>query len=427
MTQNYNTSNKLLKRALNVIPMGAQTFSKSHILYPKDTSPLFLTRGKGSIVWDVDGNQYIDCVNGLLANLLGYCDPYVNDAISKQLKKGISFSLATELEVELAEKLCSIIPSAQKVQFAKNGTDVTSAAIRVARAYTKREKIITCGYHGWQDWYVGKTSRNKGVPKAVSSLTSIIPYNDLSFTEKLLKTEKYAAIIIEPCNIEEPDGSYLQELKSLCEKYGSLLIFDEIITGFRFSLGGAQELFGVTPHLSCFGKGMGNGMPISALVGQDFVMKEVKEIFFSGTFGGETLSLAAALAVISKIEKENVVDFLWSFGKDLSNKIQAILQKYNFEEQIKLLGMPPWKIIQFVEHPNASKEQIKALFTYEMIQKGILMNGSFNLCYAHCEIDKQKILKAFDETIKLLSEVVLKKEVEKVLSIPLIEPVFKVR
>src|SRR5262249_3375912 len=162
-------------------------------------------------------------------------------AIQSQLQKGITLSLATKLEVELAEKLCSIIPSAEKVRFGKNGTDVTSAAIRLARAYTGREKIIVCGYHGWQDWYIGSTSRNKGVPKAVCDLTISVPYNNLERIEELLSTKEYAAIIMEPCNSQAPLPGYLQGIKDACEQQGSLLVFDEIITGFRFALGGAQE------------------------------------------------------------------------------------------------------------------------------------------------------------------------------------------
>lgn len=425
--ENFAKSNALLKRSLKTIPLGAQTFSKSYIQYPEHNAPLFLTHGLGGHVWDVDGNEFIDLVSGLLPIVLGYNDPDVNQAIEKQLTKGISFSLSTELEVQLSERLCHIIPSAEKVRFAKNGTDVTSAAIRLSRAYTGRDKVIVCGYHGWQDWYIGSTSRNKGVPKAVSDLTVAVPYNDLEQVEVLLKTEAIACMIMEPCNITEPHKDYLSQLKALCEQYGTLLVFDEIITGFRYALGGAQDFFGVTPHLSCFGKGMGNGMPISAIVGQDAVMKEMEEIFFSGTFGGETLSLAAALATIEKIEQKKVISSIWSYGDELSNSMSGLISKHGLSNLIQLCGYAPWKILQFSNHAHATSRDLSTLFIQEMIGKGILINSSCNINYAHNEQDKTRILAAFDHAVGLIATGLESGNLNTCLKCPSIRPLFKVR
>ncbi|AIK96935.1 aminotransferase class III [Candidatus Paracaedibacter acanthamoebae] len=420
-------SQELLQRALKTIPLGSQTFSKAYIQYPEKTSPLFLTHGQGSRVWDVDGNEYIDLVSGLLPNVLGYNDPDVNFAIQHQLQKGISFSLSTELEIQLAEKLCSIIPSAEKIRFGKNGTDVTSAAIRLARAYTGRDKIATCGYHGWQDWYIGSTTRNKGVPKAVCGLTSPVPYNDLNQLETLLKTKEYAAVIMEPCNTTMPAAGYLQGVKDLCETHGSVFILDEIITGFRFALGGAQQYFGVTPHLSCFGKAMGNGMPISAIVGCTDIMKEMEEIFFSGTFGGEALSIAAAIATIDKIEKEDVTDQLWSFGKELATQIQTIINDHDLNDVIGILGLDPWRILSYKDIDSYTSFDIKTLFIQEMTKRGILINGSFNINFAHTILDQDKIVAAFKQTAEILSRAVHKNEMSNLLVNPTIKPLFKVR
>lgn len=425
--EEFKNSHKLLKRALKVIPLGSQTFSKSYIQYPKNTSPLFLTHGYGSHVWDVDGNEYVDLVSALLPNILGYTDPEVNFSIQSQLQKGITLSLATELEIELAEKLCSIIPSAEKVRFAKNGTDVTSAAVRLARAYTDREKIIVCGYHGWQDWYIGSTTRNKGVPKEICNLTTSVPYNDLEIIEKLLSTKEYAAIIMEPSNSQEPLPGYLQGIKDACEKHGALFIFDEIITGFRLALGGAQEYYGVTPHLSCFGKAMGNGMPISAIVGRSDIMNEMEEIFFSGTFGGEALSLAAALATIKKIEQENVIDHLWSFGDYLSNEVSSLIEKHDLTSVVKLCGSAPWKIVQFFDHPKASISEIRTYYLQEMIKRGILVLGTHNMTYSHQKEDTSRIIKAYRETLELLSGHLAKASLSGALESPVIQPLFKVR
>lgn len=425
--KDFKNSKLLLEKALKTIPLGSQTFSKSYIQFPENNAPHFLTHGQGSHVWDVDGNEYIDLVSALLPVVLGYNDVDVNYAIQSQLQKGISFSLSTDLEIQLAEKLCTIIPSAEKVRFAKNGTDVTSAAIRLARAYTGRDKVMVCGYHGWQDWSIGTTTRNKGVPKAVSDLSIAVPYNDLSYIETLLKTETFAGIIMEPCNAVEPAEGYLQGVKNLCEQYGSLLIFDEVITGFRFSLGGAQTHFGVTPHLSSFGKAMGNGMPISAIVGQNHIMKEMEEIFFSGTFGGEALSLAAALATIDKLEKTKAIDHLWSYGKNLGETVNTLILKHDLDKAIKLSGYAPWKIFQFLDHPKASAFEIKTLFIQEMIKRGILISSSFNINFSHGELEKYKIKEAIEEVFCLIASSLQSDNFLLSLHSPVIKPLFKVR
>ncbi|MBW1735929.1 MAG: aminotransferase class III-fold pyridoxal phosphate-dependent enzyme, partial [Deltaproteobacteria bacterium] len=253
----YRKSKEFLTRAEKVIPLASQTFSKSHIQYP-EASPYFLVRGKGSRVWDVDGNEYIDFVNGLLPVILGYCDPDVDKAVMEQMKKGVTFSLASPLECELAEMLVDLIPCAEMVRFGKSGSDATAGAVRVARAYTGRERVAVCGYHGWQDWYIGSTVRNKGVPECVRRLTHSFTYNDLSSLERLFDQYpgEIAVVILEPMNVEDPAPRFLEGVKEVTHKHGAILVFDEIITGFRYALGGAQELFGVVPDLAAVGKSM---------------------------------------------------------------------------------------------------------------------------------------------------------------------------
>ncbi len=425
--ENFSTSQDLLKRAKKVIPLGSQTFSKSYIQYPENTSPLFLTHGNGYRTWDVDGNEYIDLVNALMPNILGYSDPDVNYAIQSQLQKGIILSLATELEIQLAEKLCSIIPCAEKVRFAKNGSDVTAAAVRLARAYTGRDNIIACGYHGWQDWYIGTTSRNKGVPKQVSELTSTVPYNDLNSLEALLSTERYAAIIMEPCNATPPNPGYLESVKSLCEKFGSLLIFDEIVTGFRFALGGAQEYFNVTPHLACFGKAMGNGMPISAIVGRNDIMDQMEEIFFSGTFGGETLSIVAALETIQKIQNYAVIEKLWDIGEKINLIVTNLAKEYELSNVISFHGYAPWKIIKFEPHKGIDQNVIRTLFSQEIIKRGILVLGSHNINYSMDCLSIEKIELAYKEVFERINFHIKNNSVLDAINSPIIKPIFKVR
>ena len=288
MITKLKKSQQLFKKASAVIPLASQTFSKSYLQYIKGRAPLFITRGQGAKVWDVDGNEYVDFINGLLCVVLGYCYPAVDQAIVKQLKNGISFSLPSPLEYELAQMLIKIIPCAEMVRFGKNGSDVTSGAIRLARAVTGRDEIAVCGYHGWHDWYIGSTARNLGVPKSTRRLTHKFEYNNLESLKMIFKKRKgkLAAVIMEPMNYVEPKGNFLQRVKSLAHQNGALLIFDEIITGFRYHLGGAQKLFGVTPDLATFGKSMANGMPIAALVGKKKYMKKVEDIFYSFTYCG---------------------------------------------------------------------------------------------------------------------------------------------
>jgi glutamate-1-semialdehyde 2,1-aminomutase/spore coat polysaccharide biosynthesis protein SpsF len=419
----------MLERAERVIPLGSQTFSKSKIQYPQGHAPLYLKRGKGGRVWDVDDNEYVDLVCGLLPVLLGYCDPDVDAAIKAQLENGISFSLATELEIELAEQLVEMIPCAEMVRFGKNGTDATSAAIRLARAFTGRDHVLTCGYHGWQDWYISSTTRSKGIPAVIGELTHKVPFNDLDAVREMLRTHpgNVAALIMEPMNVAEPDPGYLQELKELLHTDGALLIFDEVITGFRYARGGAQELFGVTPDLSSFGKAMGNGMPISAVVGRADVMQEMEEIFFSSTFGGETLSLAAAIATVNKLNREPVIERIWETGDKIASAIEEQLSETGLNAVMSLAGKAPWTLLQFQDHPNGSSQGIKTLLLKQMLEQGVLLLGSNNICYAHDDDDVELVLDAYRSAFEKIAEELQSPGLDDRLGIPLIHPVFAVR
>ena len=353
----YKKSEQLLERALKAIPLASQTFSKSLTQYPRGVSPFFIEKGMGAKVWDVDGNEYIDFVNSLAAVTLGYCDADVDKAVQAQMKNGVTFSLSHTLELEVAEKLIEIIPCAEKVRFAKNGTDATSASIRIARAYTGKEHIAVCGYHGWQDWYICSTTRDLGVPNGVKELTHKFQYNSIKSLEKLFQEQELACVIMEPMNVEYPEDNFLEKVKELAHKNNALLIFDETITGFRYSLGGAQELFNVIPDMATLGKGMANGYPLSAVVGSNKIMKKVEDIFFSGTFGGETLSLAAANAIINKYKKEKVVDHFYEIGTYLLEQLNQIIDNEN--SYVKL------KIKFYIIEDSDRKNIISRTFSYE--------------------------------------------------------------
>ncbi len=423
----FENSNARLQQALEIIPTGSQTFSKSHLQYPKNHAPLFIERGQGSHVWDIDGHEYIDMVNGLMAVTLGYNDPDVNAAIIEQLARGISFSLPTELEYELAQLLVDIIPCAEMVRFGKNGSDATSAAIRLARAYTGREKVVVCGYHGWQDWYIGSTARHLGVPEAVRALTKTVPYNDLGALEALLKTEEYAAFILEPMNVTTPLPGYLEGVRALTEKTGTVLVFDEIVTGFHYALGGAQEYFGVTPDLSSFGKGMGNGMPIGAILGRRDIMKLQDDIFFSGTFGGEALSLAASIAVIKKMKREPVIETLWSSGQKLSDAVDGLILENELSDVLSFKGLPPWRVIAYEGRGDVSAMAIRTYVQKSMIAQGVLFLASHNISYSFTAEDHDHVVSAYRKTFSDLSDLLTRGALLQNLECPVIEPIFKVR
>lgn len=425
----FETSQRMLVRALQTIPLGSQTFSKSHAQYPKEHAPLFLTHGEGGHVFDVDGNEYIDMVCGLLSVSLGYRDRDVDEAIQAQLNNGISFSLATELEAQLAEQLVELIPAAEMIRFGKNGSDATSAAIRLARAATGRDRIAICGYHGWHDWYIGTTTRDKGVPNAVRELTHAFPYNDITALDRLFREhpDSIAAVVIEPMTVEEPKSGYLEELAALTRRRGAVLVFDEMITGFRFDLGGAQRLFGVTPDLACFGKGMANGMPLSALVGRAPIMSQVEDIFFSGTFGGETLSLAAAIATIDKMRREPVIEGLWRTGRALADGVRARLGAHGLADIISLKGKDPWTILVFEDFEGVRRETIKTMLSVEMLAAGVLTTGSHNICYAHSSADVDQVIDAYDRALGSIRQAMERGTIETDLPCPVITPVFQVR
>jgi len=419
----------MLQRAERVIPLGSQTFSKSRVVYPANAAPLFLSHGRGSHVWDVDGNEYVDFVNGLLPVILGYDDPDVIEAVTAQLGRGVSFSLATELEIELAELLCELIPCAEMVRFGKNGSDATSGAIRIARAYTGRDRVAVCGYHGWQDWYIGATTRSKGVPAAVGELTHKFAYNDLDALRTTLESHKdeFAAVMMEAMNADEPREGYLQGVRDLAHEHGALFILDEIITGFRYHIGGAQTLFDVVPDLATFGKSMGNGFPISAVVGRARYMAEMEEIFFSSTFGGETVSLAASLATIRKMQREPVHARLNAMGERVIALTRANVERHGLSAAIAICGKPSWSLMQFRDAAGASGAQIKSLVLQELIERGILTAGSYNMCYAHSESDLAQLDRAQQEACAVVREALDAGNIEQRLLGPPIQPVFRVR
>lgn len=427
--RSFSNSESYLQRAQRSIPLGSQTFSKSKTQYPLGVSPFFLTRGEGSQVWDVDGNQYTDFVSSLASITLGYKDPDVDAAVRAQLDSGVILSLPHPIEAEVAELVCDMVPCAEMVRFGKNGSDATSGAIRLARAYTGRDHVAVCGYHGWQDWYIGSTARNRGVPEATQNLTHTFGYNDLSSLEQLL-IENYnqiAAVILEPMNVERPVPGFLEGVKRLAAQHGAVLIFDETITGFRFANGGAQEHFGVTPDLACFGKGLANGYPVSAVAGNRDIMLLMEEIFFSFTFGGEMLSLAAAKAVLQKLAAEPVVSQICENGQRIMDGVDCILRDNQLGDIFSIKGHPSWSFLTIADARGVSSFELKTLLMQELHQRGFLSVGTHNVNYAHTQEDIESLLAAYRELLPMIGETANRGEVLNMLRCDPLVPLFKVR
>jgi len=422
-------SNAWHERANQVIPGCAQTFSKGSNQHVRGVAPLFLAKGKGYRVWDVDGNEYIDYIQGLLPNILGYAHDGVNTAVAEQLAQGHSFSLPHPLEVELAERITRIIPCAEKVRFGKNGSDATSGAVRAARALTGRDRIACCGYHGWQDWYIGSTTRNAGVPGAVRALTHGFQYNNLESLGNLLEEHpgEFAAVIMEPVNFSPPAPGFLAGVKELTHRHGALLIFDEICTGFHFGLGGAQKKFGVTPDMACFGKAMGNGFPISCIVGRADVMNIFEDIFFSFTFGGEIASMAAAMKVLDILETTPAIAQIEANGRVLKEALNALAKEAGLHDRIKCIGYPFWSLIRFLDEDGKDSLLVRSLFTQECVKRGVLMLATHNMTAAHDPLAIEKTLKIYAVVCKTMANWLGDRDPEQYLEGEMIQPVFKVR
>jgi len=417
-------SNAWYERARQVMFPVTQTMAKGPSQYVNGVAPKYLLKGKNAHVWDVDGNEYIDFNMGIGPISLGYAYDKVDQAIHKQLKDGITFSLMHPLEVQLSELIHKIIPNAEAVRIAKTGAEVCSAAVRISRAFTGRKKVLCCGYHGWHDWYIGTTSRSEGIPQETKELTATFDYNNIESLRTKLD-EDVACVILEPFIFEAPKNNFLQEVQALCKANGTLLIFDEMWTGFRVAVGGAQEYFGITPDLAVYSKAFANGMPIALLTGRKDVMQLFeKDVFFYSTFGGEALSMAAAMATIHEMMDQNVPAALAEKGKKLKEGYNQLVTKHNLDGVTTCQGFDCRTIITF----NASAGDpliLKSFVQQEMIKRGILWGGFHNVCFTHTDADIQKTLAGYDDVLALLAVAIKENNVFEQLRGKPVEAVFR--
>lgn len=393
MHNGYLKSEQLRRRAEALLMNGVGTLSKAPRHICPGCGPAFVARAQGAYFWDVDGNRYIDYPLALGPVVLGYAYDEVDDAVKRQMGNGFLYSLSSPLELELAETLCQEIPAAEKVKFFKSGSEAMAAAVRIARAYTGREKVGVCGYHGWHDWTIARGARSAGIPAALKELIFEFKYNDLASVEAIL-AENYgeiAALILEPVGMYAPENAFLEKVAELARKAGALLIFDEVITGFRIHLGGAQAYFGVTPDLAAFGKAMANGYPLAACVGKKEIIDAVQDrVFVSSTFSGDLLAISAAIKTIEILRQKQVIAYIMDLGRELQDGLNQIIGDLGLPFACQ--GMPHKTFLVFQDCGESPAKLIETVFRQESLRRGVFLGYGHFTCYAHSREDLRQSL-----------------------------------
>ena len=403
-SRDFSGSRAFQAKAHRLIPGGAHTYAKGDDQYPEQ-APAFIVRGKGCRVWDVDGNEFIEYGMGLRAVTLGHAFEPVVEAAYRQMQLGINFTRPAKIEVDLAEAFLDVIDGADMVKFAKNGSDVTTAAVKLARAYTGRDLIAICCDHPFfstDDWFIATTEMNAGIPYVVSEMTLKFHYNDLESLRELFDQYpgRIACVVMEAEAATPPIPGYLNQVKGLCEERGAVLVFDEMITGFRWHLGGAQKFHGVVPHLSAFGKAMGNGFAISALAGKREIMRlggldhdQPRVFLLSTTHGAETHALAASLETLRIYRERHVVDFLWKQGERLRALVNQSIAENRLEGFFELMGRPCNLVFATCDQEGNRSQAFRTLFMQEMIRRGVIA-PSFVVSFSHTDADIDRTAEA---------------------------------
>jgi len=427
-------SRALQAKAHKLIPGGAHTYAKGDDQYPAQ-APAFIVRGKGCHVWDLEGKEFIEYGMGLRGVTLGHAFEPVIEAAYRQMQQGINFTRPATIEVEAAEAFLEIIAGAEMVKFAKNGSDVTTAAVKLARAFTGRDLVAICGdqpFFSTDDWFIGTTEMDAGIPHSITRLTLKFRYNDLESLAALFDSypDQIACVIMEAEAVTPPKPGYLKQVKELCEQRGVLLIFDEMITGFRWHLGGAQAFHEVTPHLSTFGKAMGNGFAIAALAGLREVMQlggldhdQSRVFLLSTTHGGETHALAASLETIRIYRDEDVVGALWKQGERLRALINRSIAENRLEGIFELVGRPCNLIYATRDQNRMPSQAFRTLFMQELIRHGIIA-PSFVVSFSHSDTEIDRTAQAV-HAAHIVYRRALDEGIEKYLEGRPVKPVFR--
>jgi glutamate-1-semialdehyde 2,1-aminomutase len=438
MIMNFTNSNTLRKKAAELIPGGAHTYSKGDDQFPL-LSPHSIVKGKGARIWDVDGNEFVDWGMGLTSVLLGHAYEPIIEVITKELCNGVNFIRPSFIEAEVAEQFVEQIDSAEMVKFAKNGSNATTSAIKLARAYTGKNLILRCGdqpFFSIDDWFISDTQVDNGIPETTSGHIKQFRYNDISSLQAQIaryKDEGIACVILEPAATEEPKDGFLQALRDECIKHNIILIFDEVVSGFRFHPKGAQFLYGVTPDLSTFGKSMANGFSISALAGKKELMElgglnhDKERVFLlSTTYGGETHHLRAAQKTmqILNLNDYEVTQYIWSVGKRIKDYYNQCAKSLGIEKQTSMAGIDCRPFFLFFNEKGEADAVLRTLFVQEMIKYGVLVQGLVP-SFSHTQSEIIQTEEAIYHSLKTLAHAIETKNVSKQLVGKAVKPVFR--
>lgn len=422
-------------RAKKYIPGGAHTYSKGDDQF-SENFPSIIEKGKGCTLWDADGNMFTDFSLSLGTVVLGHAYEPVLEVVREELVKGVNFVRPSIIEGELAELLADIIPCAEMIKLAKHGSDVTTAAIKLARAYTNRKYIVRCSadpFNSVHDWFIGSTVVDRGIPKEVKTLTLQFEYNNISSLMTLfdLYPDQIAGIIFEPISFIEPKIGFLQSVKDLCEQKGAVLIFDEVVSGFRFSLGGGQAYCGVTPHLAAFGKAMANGFSVSALAGRKDIMelggfshKTERVFLLSTTHGGETHSIAAAIKTITIIKEQHLIQHFWHVGKKLKEGLIEAASIAGISNFVQVSGFDCKPALSFVDENNQPCMNLRTLFLQETVKQGIIMPYIVP-CLAHTDDVISQSIEKVQQGFIQMAKAIKEGRVEENISGDIVKPVFR--
>lgn len=421
-------------RAHAVIPGGAHTYAKGDDQYPL-LAPGFLKRGKGCHTWDVDGNEFIEYGMGLRAVTLGHAYEPVVEAAHRQMLLGENYTRPATIELDCAEQFLSVIDGFEMVKFAKNGSDATTAAVKLARAYTGRDLVARCGdqpFFSVEDWFIGSTPMSAGIPKVVQDLTLQFRYNNIESLRSLFEQNpgQIACVILEAATSVEPEADFLHSVQALCRSEGAVFVLDEMITGFRWHIAGAKKVYGISPDLSTFGKGIGNGFSVSALAGKRELMElgglnhDRERVFLlSTTHGAENHSLAAAIEVMQIYRRENVIEFLYRQGDRLRTGIDQIIASLKLGDYFQVLGRPSNLIYATRDQSKQPSQAFRALFLQETIQRGLIM-PSLVVSFSHSDADIDRTIEAIGESLQVYRRA-LEDGVENFLVGRPVKPVFR--
>ena len=408
----------LWRRAEGVLVSGLLTPSQGAFHYPGGTFPLLAERGDGCTLFDTTGRAYVDWIMGYGPVILGYRHPAVEQAIREQLAAGPLLSLLHPLEIELASTIRELVPCAERVAFGKNGSDVLGAAVRVARAVTQREGVLVCGYHGFHDWYLASVPGCLGVPEALRWLVRAFPFNDLEAVAALFERhgDDIAAVVLEPAGGALPQPGFLEGLRALCTRHRAVLVFDEVLTAFRLAPGGAQQAFGVTPDLACLGKAMGNGMPLSALVGKTELMEALHHVGYGLTFRGETLSLAAARACLRVIAEQDVCAHLATIGRQLRAILAQACRSTGVEAS--LTGPEARLTVTVGRAGRLLPLGLQTWCVQECVRRGVLTTGNFLPSLAHGDAALAATAAAFRGALAAVASAIAAADLQPFLHMP---------